>query len=93
MNTILKTVLIGTTLGLIASTSAWAQGMGQGLVGTNCKTEIAKYCANVGHGNGEVPACLVKHKDKLSPACKMALARKGPGGGMGQGKARGARAR
>ena len=86
MKTILKTILSGAILSAMASTGSFAQGGGQGLVGTNCKADIAKYCANVPHGTGAVPACLAKHKDKLTTACKTALARKGPGGGLGQGK-------
>ena len=86
MKTILKTVLSGTILSAMASTGSFAQGGGQGLVGTNCKADIAKYCANVPHGAGAVPACLAKQKDNLTADCKAALARKGPGGGLGQGK-------
>jgi hypothetical protein len=91
MNTTMKTILITTALGFVATTSVSAQGTGGGLVGTYCKAEIAKYCANVKHGTGAIPACLAKHKAKLSNSCKNALARKGPGGGLGQGQGQGAR--
>lgn len=82
-----KLALIGLA-GLLASPSVVAaQGMGKGLVGSYCQAEIAKYCANVAHGTGAVPACLATHKKSLSPQCQQALANKGPGGGLGQGQA------
>lgn len=56
------------------------RGPGQGLVITHCKDEIAKYCADVPHGAGAVPACLEKHKANLSDACKTALDSRGPHG-------------
>ena len=103
MNTLVKTLCLGALIGTTGIAMAHAQGMGRGMgmgmgmgagrgmVQTNCKAEIAQYCAGVPHAAGAVPACLNKHKDKLSNACKGALARKGPGGGRGQGKGPGAR--
>ena len=97
MNTLLKTLCLTALVGTAGISLAYAQGMGMGMGGgrgmvrTNCSAEIAKYCANVPHSMGAVPACLNKNKDKLSNTCKGALARKGPGGGLGQGKGPGAR--
>jgi hypothetical protein len=101
MNTLLKTLCLGALIGTSGIALAQAQGMGMGMgmgmggggamVKTNCKSEIAKYCADIPHKAGAVPACLNQHKDELSNACKGALARKGPGGGRGQGKGPGAR--
>ena len=62
-----------------------AQGTGQGLVGTYCKAEIAKFCPNVPHQRGAVPACLEQHQAELSDDCRQALASKGPGWGQGRG--------
>lgn len=45
----------------------------QGLVMSNCKAEIKKFCPHVQHGMGRVPACLEKHMDALSDKCKAAL--------------------
>jgi hypothetical protein len=88
MNSLMKTALTGITIGAMATTSVWAQGAGRGLVGTNCKVEIAKYCANISHGSQAIPVCLKKYKSKLSASCKKALANKGPGRGLGQGMGR-----
>lgn len=59
-----------------------------GPVATNCKAEIAKFCADKKHGRGEVRACLDARKEELSDACKKALETTGPGRGKGQGKGR-----
>jgi hypothetical protein len=35
-----------------------------------CKADVSKFCANVEAGEGRIMACLDKHKEELSPACK-----------------------
>lgn len=52
---------------------------------TECKTEIAQYCADQPHDGTSVPACLEKHRRQLSHACKIVLAIKG-GAKTGAGK-------
>ncbi len=59
-----------------------AGGLTKGRVFTECRKEIAEFCSNVEHGEGRVPACLDKHRGKLSDACKVVLAIKG---GRGKG--------
>lgn len=86
MSTILKTLMVGTMFGIFVSSGVMAQGTGRGLVGTYCKAEIAKYCANVPHTAGAVPACLYQNKAKLSLPCLKALSNQGPGRGMGPGR-------
>ena len=72
--------LSGAALALtLVSGAAFAQGKGPANVAKNCQAEIAKYCADVPHGNGQVPVCLKKHDKDLSATCKAALARRGPG--------------
>ena len=63
------------TVAMAMSAPAWAQGPGPrpAMVAVNCEAEIAKHCADVQHGRGAVPACLEKHVDELSDACKTAL--------------------
>jgi hypothetical protein len=56
--------------------AAWAQ---QGPVATECKDDIAAFCAGKKHGQGEVRACLEANKDKASAACKTALETTGGG--------------
>lgn len=88
----MKTFTVVAFAAVIASVpvgGAIAQGAGQGLVGTYCKPEIAKFCPNVPHQRGAVPLCLERHAAQLSQDCKWALANKGPGWGRGQGMARG----
>ncbi len=60
--------------------SAYAQGTGQGLVGSNCKAEIAAFCVSVPHQRGAVPKCLEQYDTELSQNCQWALAKKGPAG-------------
>ena len=90
-------ITIATALLALASGPAFAQGgmgqggmgqgsMGQGSMGMgwvmrNCQTEVAQFCGDLKHGSGEIPVCLAKHRDALSPACKTALDNKGPGWG------------
>lgn len=85
-------ITIATTLLIFAAGPAFAQGgmgqgrmgqggMGQGWVMRNCQPEVARFCGNLKHGSGEIPVCLAKHRDALSPACKTALDNKGPGWG------------
>lgn len=78
----LKRIIVAV-ITTLAATSAFAQ---DGPVATACKDDIPKYCAGKEHGQGEVRACLVANKDKVSAACKTALDTTGPGQGTGQGK-------
>jgi len=63
------------------------QGMGQGMVMTQCKDEIAKHCSDVQHGSGAVHTCLTNHMKELSDKCKSALKNMG-GHGSGAGHMR-----
>jgi hypothetical protein len=60
----------------IALGSAYAQppgkGPGQGPVITQCKEDIAKFCAGKQH-QGEVRACLEAKQAEVTRACKTAL--------------------
>jgi len=85
MKTLMKVALGATLAAMALSAPAFAQGTGDGLVGTHCKAEIAKYCADIPHGQGAVPKCLTEHKAELSQQCQWALENKGPGWGQGQG--------
>jgi hypothetical protein len=38
-----------------------------------CTEDAAKFCPNVQPGEGRIIACLVKDKDKLTPACRQFL--------------------
>lgn len=78
MKRIIYTIVVGTFLATIASSSVWAQGAGRGIVGTYCKPDIQKYCSTVPHMAGAVPACLNRNKAKLSDTCRNALANTGP---------------
>lgn len=69
---------------LIIGGVALAQGTGTGPVGTQCKDDIAKFCAGKQHGGGEVRACLEANKTKVQAACKTALEATGPGRGQGK---------
>lgn len=42
-----------------------------------CKGDYQRLCANVSPGGGRIIACLQNHSDKLSAACKDALAKSG----------------
>ncbi len=72
---------------LCALSSASAQqagrGPGQGPVITQCKDDIAKYCAGKAH-DGSARACLEANKANVSAACKTALDTTGGGKGRKQ---------
>ena len=51
----------------------------EGLVGSNCKVEIAKYCADVDHGSGAARQCLTGYEEDLSDTCRVALMSVGSG--------------
>lgn len=53
----------------------WPSGQmtATGPVATNCKAEIAKFCAQEEHGDGEVRECLKDNRENLSSLCKEAL--------------------
>ncbi len=51
-----------------------------GPVGTACKSDIVKFCADKAH-DGDVRICLESNYDKVSAACKKALDTTGGGRG------------
>jgi Cysteine rich repeat len=57
------------------------KGPGQGPVITQCRDDIAKFCASKSH-DGEVRACLAAKKSEVTAACKTAL--DATGGGQGR---------
>lgn len=83
-----RTMLLVAAAGLAAamSGSALAQGAGLGPVGVACKSDIAKYCADAGHGAAQTRTCLEQHRKELSAACVQAL--DSTGGGRGQNQQR-----
>lgn len=63
-----------------ASAQPAGRGPGQGPVITQCKADLAKYCAGKAH-DGTARACLEANKAKVSAACKTALDTTGGGRG------------
>ena len=59
------------------------KGPGQGPVITQCKDDIAKFCAGKSH-DGEVRTCLESKKAEVTAACKTALDTTGGGKGRKQ---------
>lgn len=59
------------------------KGPGQGPVITQCKDDIAKFCAGK-QRDGEVRACLEGKKAEVTAACKTALDTTGAGKGRKQ---------
>ena len=66
-----------------ALAQAPGKGPGQGPVITQCKDDIAKFCAGKAH-DGETRACLETKKAEVSAACKTALDTTGGGQGRKQ---------
>lgn len=70
------------SLAALVAVPAMAQragrGPGQGPVMTQCKTDIAKYCAGKGHG-GATRSCLEAKKADVTAACRTALESTGGG--------------
>jgi hypothetical protein len=62
----------------LAQPATGTPGTGIGPVATACKDDIAKYCPNEEHGQGEVRRCLQQHHDEVSEACRNALDNTGP---------------
>lgn len=81
MKTIAK-LTIAACLAPAAVSDSFAQqpgkGPGQGPVITQCKEDIAKFCAGKSH-DGEVRACLEVKKAEVTVACKAALDTTGGG--------------
>ena len=81
------TLAIASCLALAAVSASLAQqpgkGPGQGPVITQCKDDIAKFCAGKSH-DGEVRACLEAKKAEVTVACKTALDTTGGGQGRKQ---------
>ena len=75
---------IASCLALAAVGSSLAQqpgkGPGQGPVITQCKDDIAKFCAGKQH-DGEVRVCLDAKKTEVTAACRTALDTAGAGQG------------
>lgn len=78
---------IAACLALATVSTSLAQqpgrGSGQGPVITQCKDDIAKFCAGKSH-DGEVRACLEAKKTDVTAACKTALSTTGGGKGRKQ---------
>lgn len=72
-------LLSGAVIGS-ALAQAPGKGPGQGPVITQCKDDIAKFCASKAH-DGEVRACLEGKKAEVTAACKSALDTTGGGKG------------
>ena len=70
--------LTSMAVGAALAQSTGAPGTGTGPVATACKADIAKYCADKEHGQGEVRRCLQEHHDEVTPACRNALDTTGP---------------
>jgi hypothetical protein len=80
-----STLILSGGLAMAQQQSAPQQ---QGPVAAACTDDIARYCAGMEHGQGEIRTCLEDNKDQVSPACRTALeSTRGPGG-MGQGMGR-----
>lgn len=75
----------GLTLLSLAMISITASAQG-GPVMTQCKDDIAKFCAEKTHVNRELRECLESKKSEVTAECKAALDSTGPGKGRGQGK-------
>jgi hypothetical protein len=65
---------------LVLAASIAAASAQTGPVGTACKNDIAKLCADKAH-DGDVRICLESNYDKVSAACKKALDTTGGGRG------------
>jgi hypothetical protein len=68
---VLRIILIAALLG--ASSAAVAQ-QPTAAQRKACRGDFEKYCKDVTPGGGRIIACLSQQGDKLSPACKSALA-------------------
>ena len=77
----MRTMLKMAAAGVLALSPFGGAALAQGMIASECKAEIAEFCAQTPHGAGAVPACLSQHADALTDACKAALASKGPGWG------------
>jgi len=72
----IKALAIAFVVSSAIVTGTWAQ---QGPVASACKEDIAKFCADKEHGEGEVRACLEANKDKVASTCNTALETTGGG--------------
>ncbi|MFT4078002.1 cysteine rich repeat-containing protein [Rhodomicrobium lacus] len=54
------------------------RGPGSGPVASLCMTEIAKFCPEVEHVQGQVRRCLMQHSAELGTPCTVALENTGP---------------
>lgn len=86
-----RLVLAASTLilsGGVAMAQQQSAPQQQGPVAAACTDDIAKFCAGMQHGQGQIRTCLEDNKDQVSAACRTALeSTRGPGG-MGQGMGR-----
>jgi hypothetical protein len=73
-------VILVSTMASIGTATAQT-----GPVATQCKEDIAKYCASETHDGG-IRSCLQNHYDKVTAACQQALDTTGGGQGKGMGK-------
>lgn len=79
-------LLAAASMATAASGFALAQGAGTGPVSAACKSDIAKYCADAGHGAAQTRSCLEQHRKELSATCVKML--DSTGGGRGQNRTR-----
>ena len=66
----IRTMALAFTLTVVAVVTSSAQTPA---AGNACTGDKDKLCANVQPGGGRVIVCLVKQKEKLSPACTQLL--------------------
>ena len=66
-------VVVALTLG--ASGLSLAQGFDEHAAQQACRDDAFRYCQNTVPDRERTLACLVGHKDGLSPACRTVLAR------------------
>ncbi len=68
-----------TTIVLLALMAGGVATAQYGPVGRACVADIAKYCAGLRHGRGEVRNCLEAHYKDVSAKCQHALDTTGRG--------------
>jgi hypothetical protein len=72
----MKTSLLALSVLAFASTVALAADPAPAAgPRSSCKADVASLCAGVQPGAGRIAACLKQNAEKVSPACKDALAR------------------
>ncbi len=71
----MKLSLLVFSVFALAAGTALAADQTQGTSPHNaCKADIATLCPGIQHGGGRASSCLKQNEDKVSPACKDAMA-------------------